>query len=126
MKTKDFAVVEQPFAYLKFILTYSGKKPKTEQEAFKGSIKKWRKIVQILEEKDIGLADGGTTTCGLCLFFTDECGYTDCSECPICEHTGYDSCGYTPYTWEWELCNELDAAKSELAFLEELYREWKN
>ena len=125
MKMKDFVVVEQPFAYLRFILTYYGRKPKTEEEAFKGSIKKWRKIVRILEEDDIDLADGGTNTCGLCLFFTDECGYTGCSSCPISKHTGLDSCRNTPYTQEWETYNELGAAKSELAFLERLYKEWK-
>jgi len=98
-------------------------------EALQGSIKKWEEIVKRTR------VDMGGKNCHLCELYADSC-----TECPICELTGYAGCGGSPYR-EWvghhsdehnclsddfytdlyiecETCKKL--AEKELAFLKSL------
>jgi hypothetical protein len=89
-------------------------------EALKGSIEKWRKIV---EE---GGVDEGWENCPLCaLFFRN-----GCVDCPVSDATRMVSCDGSPYE-EWNAqCHltgrkadtpkKLAAARAELEFLRSL------
>ena len=99
-------------------------------KALKGSIEKWRKILEAKGE------DNGADNCPLChIFRSGVLGKDDCDGCPVKAHSGLAGCEGTPYeTWHkhhiWECptkpsiidgCAKCEAlAKAELAFLESL------
>ena len=104
-------------------LCYVGPGVLTEDEAWALSLAKWARIVKFKKENPYTNLDcGGVNTCGLChLHFK----ISNCHTCPIARHTGKVNCRDTPYiayTENYYLAN----AEAELAFLEELYKEWKN
>jgi hypothetical protein len=89
-------------------------------EALKGSIEKWRKIV---EEKG---EDRHCQNCPLCQLFH---GDDDCNGCPVQEATRRPHCAHTPYYEYAELSDlygrasttdAMNAARAELEFLRSL------
>jgi hypothetical protein len=88
--------------------------------ALKGSIEKWRKIV------DGTGKDEGPKNCPLCQTFRvwDESS-VDCTGCPVKERTGRDGCDGSPY-YDWEDAEDDSAdereaaARAELEFLRSL------
>jgi hypothetical protein len=90
-------------------------------EALKGSIEKWRKIV---EE---GGEDLGVKNCPLCHLHY---AYGNCTGCPVNQASGGQQCGNTPYD-EWDELDlfgsgvadtpaKIEAARAELEFLRSL------
>jgi hypothetical protein len=86
-------------------------------EALKGSIEKWRKIV---EE---GGEDRGRWNCPLCTLFFKNC----CLDCPVRDATSAPNCHETPYD-DWSKLDaytadtplEKERARAELNFLRSL------
>lgn len=88
-------------------------------EALKGSIEKWRTIV---EENGY---DEGTANCPLCRLFR----YNDCVGCPVSAATGNEGCHGSPYdNWfalnghqnKADIPGRFAAARAELDFLRSL------
>ena len=103
-------------------LWYVGPGVLTENEAWALSLAKWARIVEWKKKNpDTKLDCGGVGTCGLChLYFRD----VSCATCPIAKHTGKECCYDTPYT-EYGKYYRLEDAEAEFAFLEKLYKAWK-
>lgn len=88
-------------------------------EALKGSIEKWRKIV---EE---GAHNRGAMDCPLCDLFMKS---HDCDGCPVREFSGVRYCRRTPYPTYMNMAaahghgsdEALTAARAELEFLRSL------
>lgn len=100
--------------------------PHTTKQALDLSIAKWAFIVKQLEAGQEIVADGGTTTCALCLNFNAKAWSSqgeDCEGCPVAEATGKPFCDDTPYTRleeEEDSIIPLHIAKEELTFLQGL------
>jgi hypothetical protein len=60
-------------------------------KALRGSIAKWRAIV------DETGSDSGPLNCPLCQRFID----SSCTGCPVSDATGHPGCGGTPYDERW-------------------------
>ena len=108
------------------VLYYDGKRPETLEQAWEITLKKWEMIVS-LKGKEVYNID--SSTCGLCMFYTPyEGDEVECNRCPIQRRTGQLSCIGTPY---YSFVSALDdemricAANKELAFLRDVYAEWK-
>lgn len=84
-------------------------------EALKGSIEKWRKIVEKIGE------DHGTQNCPLCRLFHSDYREEDdcCAGCPVHEHTELSLCMGTPYDNYTENPSTKNA-NAELEFLRSL------
>jgi hypothetical protein len=96
-------------------LVYAGVLPENLSQAWKITLSKWA----ILKNTPTN-NDGGSTTCGLCLFYKRAC-----EKCPIYAYTGEDGCSNTPYPMYNGLVGgkyASVAATKELAFLKMIYR----
>ena len=97
--------------------------PESVEEAIELSIQKWRSIVYLTERGFKIRADGGPSTCGLCVLFHSQ--ERPCYGCPIRERTRIDGCQGTSHEY-WEIAvgihyeSGLEEAKGEIRFLESL------
>jgi len=91
-------------------LFFIGEYPRTLEEAWDITIKKWETVIE-----NPGVDDSGAMACGLCMLFFDN----DCIGCPI-NKSGYRYCIGTPYTDYAVDGGDTKYAKAELEFLKKL------
>jgi hypothetical protein len=108
--------------------------------AWQITFKKWKSIIELAEDKIFARDGFGITSCGLCLKYNNTV-QNDCEGCPIYKYTSSRYCSGTPfdeftdfieliedrYTLNFDLLEAdtekyISLAKTELSFLEEVYR----
>lgn len=72
-------------------LEFTGKTPKSQEEAWAITLEKWETIAA---KYPLHVIDGGEKTCGLCMLYRRK---DSCSGCPVQQHTGLPHCKGTPY-----------------------------
>lgn len=149
MKRYGFTLEKEPFCIFDRIekmydlkLVYSGKKPKSDEEAFALSIHKWEVIASVLkimkfvhDENFDKLENSGGNTCGMCMYYYND-SYrhsfiTGCHNCPVYQKTWVSGCEKTPFEKFFDLMYDRDidgcikAAQEEAQFLKDLWEEVK-
>jgi len=99
------------------VLTFTGKLPKTLEEARAITLEKWQTIVDGLVNATADLVISGGSTCGYCMMFLNH----SCKGCPVAERTGRSGCKDTPFDAFLMATDDgeprLPAARAELEFL---------
>jgi hypothetical protein len=102
----------------RFLQAKTKRKPRTNQEAFAESIRKWRFLAK--ETERVGKITNAGNHCGLCELHYRTEGFDHCGNCPIRTFTGNNECHQTPY-WLYRNARTKEqavrAAKSEVLFL---------
>jgi len=113
-------------------LRYSGSLPHSLDEAWEITLGKWRYLCDYYKSHPGGpvIADGGTSTCGLCMWdYLDSTLGVRCDACPILHYTGGRGCLRTPYgKYHNAVClkdlpEAQEMARAELEFLLQVRKE---
>jgi hypothetical protein len=81
-----------------YALLYDGDIPGTDAEAAQISLAKWEILLHYLDEKKLRLKSNGVNTCGFCMKYY----HSECSHCPLHQHTGRLHCAFSAYeSWDF-------------------------